>query len=129
VRLRPRRVAQFAGKRKAVDGWEDRAYTSSTPRLRPGVTFIPLEDEAVLYEEEGGVLHQLNPTATLVCRLIDGSITVAQVIDDLSFAFEAEHDVVADDVLGLVRSLDERGLLSGLVYEVSVDERRTSDGD
>lgn len=84
------------------------------PRFRAGVAAIPVADEAVLYEEDTGALHQLDPIATVVCGMFDGRTSTGQAVDELAAAFGADRDVVEADVLRLVRQLAGVGLLDGL---------------
>ena len=58
------------------------------PKVRDGLTVVELDGEAVIYDEETTELHHLNPTATIVFGLCDGSATMAEMAADLSAAFE-----------------------------------------
>ena len=44
------------------------------PKARDDLTVVELDGEAVIYDEETTELHHLNPTATIVFALCDGSI-------------------------------------------------------
>ena len=58
------------------------------PKVRDGLTVVELDGEAVIYDEETTELHHLNPTATIVFGLCDGSATMAEMAADLSAAFD-----------------------------------------
>ena len=86
----------------------------SVLRRRPGVTGVELDGETVLLDHDTGDTHVLSPTATVVWGCLDGTGTLAEIVDDLAEAFGAERDVVARDVLNLVRELGRQGLLAGV---------------
>lgn len=84
------------------------------PALADDVTFVLVEDEAVVYAESSGTLHLLNPVAALVCQLFGGRATIAELTDDLTDAFQAPRREIESDVLALVADLGRRGLISGV---------------
>lgn len=87
----------------------------SVPRAKPTVFSVELDGEAVLLDDETGTVHSLNPIATLVWSCLDGSGSVGELIDDLADAFAGtDRATVSDDVLSLVRTLGELGLLDGV---------------
>lgn len=100
----------------------DEVGTDHVPTFAAGVTLVPVEDEAVLYDETGGTLHLLDPIGALVCRLFDGDASVAVLTAELSEAFEVEPARIEADVLGLVRSLGGHGLLAGIAREHDLEE-------
>jgi hypothetical protein len=81
------------------------------PRLRDMVVAVPVKNESVLYEEDTGAVHQLDPIATLVCGMFDGERSIERVVGELTAAFGADRSVIETDVLGLTRDLGRRGLL------------------
>lgn len=87
---------------------------SYAPKLREHVAKVPVEHEAILYEEGEGTLHQLNATAAAVATLFDGEVTLATLVDDLVAVFEGDRDTIAADVLEMTRDLAQKGLLEGV---------------
>jgi hypothetical protein len=87
---------------------------SFVPRLRDEVAFIPVEDEALLYLEDVGLLHQLDRIGAIVCRCFDGETAIASMAGELAAAFETDRDVVEADVIGFARQLGDLGLLDGV---------------
>lgn len=83
------------------------------PRVREDLAVVVLDGEAVLYEEESGNLHHLNPTATIVLELCDGSSTVKQMSSEISEAFGVAADEVERQVRALLRQFRRSGLLDG----------------
>ncbi len=86
------------------------------PRLRDHVTLVPIEDEALLYEE-GGSLHQLNSTAAAVCTLFDGEVPLAHLVGDLAAVFDGDSATIAQEVLAMTRELGRKGLLEGIRHD------------
>ena len=100
----------------------DAITTTFVPRLRDHVASVPVQHEAVLYEEDTGTLHQLDAIATVVCGSFDGEVSVARIVDDLAEQFGADREVVEVDVLAMVRHLAGLGLLDGVGPRAAVEE-------
>lgn len=80
------------------------------PRPRP-LAGVELDGETILYEEDSGGLHVLNPTATLVWRCLDGAVSLGELADDIAAALGADPIEVGRDLLALAQQLDDEGLL------------------
>lgn len=80
------------------------------PRPRP-LAGVELDGETILYEEDSGGLHVLNPTATLVWRCLDGAVSLGELADDIAAALGADPVAVGRDLLALAQQLDDEGLL------------------
>lgn len=86
------------------------------PRAREeGLTIAHLDGEAVIYDERSGDLHHLNPTATLVFQLLDGSATIKELSADIAGAYGLAAEEVEGQVRSLVRRFRKAGLLDGEV--------------
>lgn len=83
------------------------------PARRSGIAWVELDGEAVLYDADGGGVHALNPTATLVWQLLDGTATLATLADELAEAFAADPRQIAGDLEQLVGALATSGVLAG----------------
>ncbi|MEO8424607.1 MAG: PqqD family protein [Actinomycetota bacterium] len=81
------------------------------PRARDDLTVVELDGEAVIYDEETTELHRLNPTATIVFGLCDGTSTMRQMSADLAEAFGVPIEEVEPQVRTLVRELRKAQLL------------------
>lgn len=81
------------------------------PKVRGDLSVIELDGEAVVYDEARNELHHLNPTATIVLRLCDGSAATRQLSVEIADAFRAPLREVEPQVEGLVRRFREAGLL------------------
>ena len=84
------------------------------PCLRAQVTAVPVADEAVLYDERTGELYRLDRVAEAVCVLLDGQLSIASVVDELTERFAAPREMVESDVIAMVRDLGRHGLLMGV---------------
>jgi len=65
------------------------------PRARSGLLSQPLDDELILYDQNGDRCHSLNRTAALVWRLADGEHS----IEDMTATLRTELDPAADENL------------------------------
>lgn len=89
-------------------------------QARAEVVGVEVDDEAILLLEGTRDLHSLNPTGTLIWRLFDGASTLEEIVADLTDAFQADAEVVRNDVLELTRELGRAGLLVGVAREEPV---------
>jgi peroxiredoxin len=90
---------------------------SFTPRLRPGVASVEIEGETVMLVEGTHKLHLLNQLGTIVVGCFDGSGTLDELVADITDAFQADPEVVRNDVLEIARQLGRVGLLQGVAEE------------
>ena len=90
---------------------------SFVPRIRPEVNGVEVDGEAVLVIEGPWSIHWLNQISTIVFNEMDGVSTVDQIADQLSRAFQADPEVVRNDVLELTRQLGRGGFLEGVAVE------------
>ena len=84
---------------------------ASLPRLRRGVRlrFDPRRDAWVLLAPERVLVP--DEVAVEILKRCDGATTVGAVVDDLSRTFEAERDVIAADVVAMLRDLTAKGMI------------------
>jgi PqqD family protein of HPr-rel-A system len=82
----------------------------SFPRSRSDLTVVHLDDESVVYDDESGDLHHLNPTATIVLDLCDGSSTIGELSRTIADVFGMHADQVEPEIRTLIR-LFRRGKL------------------
>lgn len=81
------------------------------PKVRGDLTVVELDGEAVIYMEESGDLHHLNPTATIVFGLCDGTTTMREIAKEISDAFGVPVDEVEVQVRDLIRRFRKVKLL------------------
>jgi PqqD family protein of HPr-rel-A system len=88
------------------------------PRARDDLTVVELDGEAVIYDEINGDLHRLNPTATVVFSLLDGSATLDDLAGDIADAYGMPVEQVTAQVAELVEQLADSHLLVGTEPDV-----------
>lgn len=81
--------------------------------MRDDLVAVEADGERVVYDPAADRLHHLNPTASLVFRLADGTGTVSELVGDLAEAFGEPVRRVDRDVRALLRAFRETGLLAG----------------
>ncbi|HEY7755231.1 MAG TPA: PqqD family peptide modification chaperone [Actinomycetota bacterium] len=82
------------------------------PKARKAdVTVVELDGEAVVYDRRAGVLHHLNPGASLVFRGCDGSSTIAEIAADIADAVGEPVERIEPEVRSAIRGLRKADLL------------------
>jgi PqqD family protein of HPr-rel-A system len=92
------------------------------PKVRDDLTVVELDGEAVIYDEATTELHHLNPTATIVFRLCDGTCTMREMSVDIADAFGVPADEVEPQVRSLIRTFRGSGLLQPTASKVDREE-------
>jgi PqqD family protein of HPr-rel-A system len=83
------------------------------PRIREDLATAELDGEAVIYDERSGDLHHLNPTATIIFSMCDGTSTVREMSGEIAEAFGVPADDVERQIRSLLKEFREAGLLNG----------------
>ena len=84
---------------------------ATKPQMRSDLTLVELDQEAVVYDPISGLVHYLNPMASLLLQLCDGTATVKETTTDLAEANEVEPDVIAADIRTLIKQFRNAGLV------------------
>lgn len=92
------------GGERPVDG-------SFVPVAKGSVTSVELDGERVLYDVDSGRLQRLDPVGTIIWPFLDGSVSIAELADDVADAFSAPAEDVRAGIVDLVRALLDEGLL------------------
>lgn len=83
------------------------------PTRATGIEEQSAGDELVLYDMRAGRLHHLNPTASAVWRLCDGTATLDDIVARISLEFVVrEADKPESDVKALVQEWMRAGLIN-----------------
>lgn len=77
----------------------------------PLVEWVEIEGEVVAWSEETQDLHLLDPIASLIFQLCDGTATLEVNTADLAQAFGQPVEVVAGDVGSCLANLQTLGLV------------------
>ena len=84
------------------------------PRQRAGLSAIEIEGEGLVFDEEGGSWHYLNPIGWVLWQCCDGSGTIEEISRDISEVFEEDLETVRDNVIDTLRRVGRQGLLEGV---------------
>lgn len=88
---------------------------TNKPHVRDDLSLVSLDGETVVWDGTTGDVHYLNPTASIVFELCDGTGTVPELAADIAEAFGMPVEQVHADVLAIVTQYREAGLLRGTV--------------
>jgi PqqD family protein of HPr-rel-A system len=83
------------------------------PKTRGDLAVVELDGEAVIYDESSGNLHHLNPTATVIFNLFDGTSTVKELASLIEQEFQVPAPDVEKQIRGLLKEFRQAGLLDG----------------
>ena len=86
----------------------DRLLRQVTP---PDVESFEIDGEILVWERASASLHLLDPSASVVYRLMDGQSTLATTAKDLAEVLGLPFDEMLRDVCQCAAALRERGLL------------------
>jgi hypothetical protein len=75
------------------------------------VTSTVLDDEAVLLNLANGVYYSLNPVGTAIWEQLTGSQTLAEILGIVHRQFEVTEEIARQDLVALVSTLREEGLI------------------
>lgn len=81
------------------------------PRAREDLAVVELEGEAIIYDEQTARLHHLNPTATMIFGMCDGTATVKELSADIANVYGLAPPEVERQVRALLRELRTSDLL------------------
>lgn len=87
---------------------------ASALSLNPALVLREEDDCALLYDPDTGDVRVLNPTATAVCKLLDGRRTVAGIMEMLKESFEGMAADADRQVLALIEELYRVGAIGTL---------------
>jgi Coenzyme PQQ synthesis protein D (PqqD) len=62
-------------------------------------------------DQQAGVIHQLNATASFIWERCDGQSTLTDIVQQLAHAFEVDPQVASCDVNAMIRQLEALNLL------------------
>ena len=82
-------------------------------RIRPDVSLHELDDQLVIFDPKSGQAHFMNPTASYLCGLLDGSRTTSELARSLSAAYDVPYGAALADVRMALNCLNDANLLAG----------------
>ncbi len=81
------------------------------PKVRQDLAIVELDGEAVIYDENDNTIHHLNPTATIVLSMCDGTSTIKEFSMEIAEAFSMPPDEIERQVRSLLRDFRKMRLL------------------
>lgn len=92
------------------------------PKRRSDLNVRVVENETVVFDRQGGLIHQLNETAGYIWERCDGKSTVRDITSRLARAFGVEPATARKDCSTIVSQLKELNLIN----LIEVKPRRNS---
>lgn len=83
---------------------------SMKPQRRPEIAWRVIEGEAVVVDPKQGAVFPLNPVATRLWELAEGSRTVADMIGLLEQEFDAPREILEKDAVAFLNECRANGL-------------------
>ena len=96
----------------AIDVGEDvsrapvRVHDAYRPQRRDGVLDIDMGDGFILFDDTSSLVHHLNPSATLIWHLCDGSGTVADLARDIAAEYGLDEPTIRSQVAEVIAEFD-----------------------
>jgi PqqD family protein of HPr-rel-A system len=87
---------------------------SFRPEKRADVLELDMGDGVVLYDADSRLVHHLNPTASVVWHLADGSATVDELANEIAEELTLDPVEMREQISGLVAELDALGLVEDI---------------
>jgi len=81
------------------------------PTRRADVKSRFVEGEMVILDRVGGLVHQLNRTATYIWKRCNGQYAPAEIAEQLCEVFNVDRETALRDVAGAIRKLQKLRLL------------------
>jgi coenzyme PQQ biosynthesis protein PqqD len=78
-----------------------------------------IEDEAVLVDRDEEEVLRLNPIGTELWQALDGSRSIAEIIDQVHQSFDVDRKTAEKDVLRFVKELINREMVEEVPAEAS----------
>lgn len=70
-----------------------------------------VDGDLSLYHPESHQVTVLNSSATAIWRLIDGELSLSEIVDRLASTYDVDPDTIAEDVEQTVSNLVKAGLV------------------
>ena len=81
-----------------------------TPRKRVDVLELDMGDGIVLYDPTSRLVHHLNPSASLLWQLSEGTPVSEQLVTEIFEELNSEPSQAHERFMGLVAEMDALGL-------------------
>jgi PqqD family protein of HPr-rel-A system len=68
-------------------------------------------DGAILYDDDGMLVHHLNPSASLIWQLCDGSGSAQELANDIAEEYGLDPATIVEQVITVIAELDALSLV------------------
>lgn len=90
----------------------DKELLARKPVIRQTIEFRVLDDlSSVAVDPESGQAHALTAVATAIFERCDGTMSVDEIVNDITDIFECDGNQARADVLTFLGELSDRGLI------------------
>lgn len=90
----------------------EEALMAERVRVPEHVVYRDFADETVILNLDSGMYHGLNSTAARMLEVLEGGASVGAAVERLTTEFGQPREVIERDVLALVHTLADRGLIT-----------------
>jgi GeoRSP system PqqD family protein len=70
-----------------------------------------VDNETIIFSEEGGWLHKLNNMGAEIWNMCDGRLDIKEITDNICNEFDVEKDIVEADVYSFIEELSQKELV------------------
>ena len=88
------------------------AIDEKKPTKQDRLIVNELDDEVLLFDPEGDVVHRLNVSASLIWHQCDGRRSLADIAQELTEQYDVEFDQALCDARKVLLQLEQRDLVS-----------------
>lgn len=86
-------------------------HESDVYQRLPDVRFRVIDREGVVIRQTAGEALVLNEVGARFLQLVDGTLTLGEIVDRLLEEFKVERDQLRADIDGFVAELSENGII------------------
>ncbi len=90
----------------------DDMFDVSTPLVRPDVSFRRYDNEAVVWAIDARAPVYLDPIAALVFPMLDGTVSIAELIEDVHYVLGVPTGIIRTQLRRIVRQLEHSAFLA-----------------
>lgn len=71
-----------------------------------------IDNETVIFAEDGQWLHQLNGIGHEIWNMCDGTVSIEEITNKICDEFEVENSTALNDVLSFIKELSHKNLIT-----------------
>ena len=102
--------------------------TDDCPARRHDLEVVDVGDEQIVWDPVRDRVHRLDPVGVLLWSFLDGETPIADLAADVADVWGIDVEQATQDLLDLVRRLDEAALLVGSKETLEPLDRPVTEG-